>query len=167
MNSTALMKRSLKLAHTLAAIGLMGGLAAYLVIVATAPRDSLAAFLALRESLVVVAKWLILPSMLLTLVSGMLAMAVHPPFHNAGWVWAKLVSGVLIFEGTLSAVDTKARDTARLAAELAAGSGEGKEPLLEALLRGEWVGLWTMLALCLANVVLGVWRPKAKPRPRA
>jgi len=44
---------------------------------------------------------ILLPSIALALVRGLLAMAFNPAFHNAGWAWLKLISGVLVFEGTL------------------------------------------------------------------
>lgn len=157
------MKRFLKILHTLGAIGLMGSLATYMLIVATAPQDSLAEYAALRESLALVSKWLVLPSLMLVLVSGLLSMGVHPPFHNAGWVWAKALFGIGLFEGTLGAVDATARDAAKLTAQALAG--EPRPELLAELLRGEWIGLWTLMGLSLASVVLGVWRPRFGLKP--
>ena len=34
------------------------------------------------------------------------------------------------------------------------------QPSLAPLLRTEWAGLWTMLALSFANILLAVWRPR-------
>jgi hypothetical protein len=39
-------------------------------------------------------------------------------------------------------------------------SGVSDAAALEPLLRTEWYGLWTMLALSTANILLAVWRPR-------
>jgi len=153
------MRRLLKFLHTTAGIGLTGGLAAYMAILYSGPGfDSLEAYAALRQSLAFVSKWLLLPSMILTVVSGLLSLAVHHPFQNAAWVWLKALLSLLIFEATLASVDTRARDAARLASE--AASGLRDTGLLEGLAAREWTAYWTILALCLANVALGIWRPR-------
>lgn len=154
------MKRLLKIMHTLGAIGLMGALAAYMVMLVAAPQNTLAELAAVRQGLAVVSEWLIMPSLLLVLVTGLLSMGVHPPFHNATWVWAKALFGIGLFEGTLGAVDATAQRAARLSAE--ALSGEDGAAVLESLRDSEWVGLWTIMGLSLASVVLGVWRPRVR-----
>jgi hypothetical protein len=39
-----------------------------------------------------IATWMFLPSLALTLIAGLLAIAVNRAFHNAGWAWAKLAT---------------------------------------------------------------------------
>ena len=48
-----------------------------------------------------VATWVLFPSLGLTMIAGLLAIAVTPAFHNAGWAFAKLASGILVFEWTI------------------------------------------------------------------
>ncbi|MBL8953857.1 MAG: hypothetical protein JNK82_23980, partial [Myxococcaceae bacterium] len=63
---------------------------------------------------------------------------------------------------TLGAIVGTSRDAAALAAKVAAGQGDpsGFAPLL----RHEWGGLWTILALCTANIIIAVWRPRLSKR---
>jgi len=152
------MKRFLKLMHEIGGIGMGGALAAHLILVVTMPETSLEAYAAVRQSILAISKWLLLPSLLIVLLSGLLAMAVHYPFCQARWVWAKALTGIGLLEGTLITV----QGTSRRAAELssAAVDGRGDAALMAELLRTEWIGLWTILALSLLNVVLGVLRPR-------
>lgn len=156
------MKRLLKFLHELSAIGVMGALATHLVLVVAAADGTPAQAAAIREAIVLVTRWLLLPSLLVVLVTGLLSMAVHRPFLDARWAWFKALLGLAMFEGTLGAVQSNAR---RLA-ELSAGALEGRvDPAhMDEALRGEWTGLWTIMALSIANVALAVWRPKLKPR---
>ena len=153
------MRKLLKFLHTLSAIDLAGGLAAYMFVLAATPDEiSLETYASLRRSLAATANWLILPSMLIVLVSGLLAMAVHFPFHNAPWVWVKAISGILIFEATLGGVDAPAQQA--LAAADRALAGEIDSVELTRLVRDEWAAWWTLLALSAANVALAIWRPQ-------
>ncbi len=152
------MKKFLKVVHLIASAGLIGALSAYLVLVLKAPGETQEEFAAIRHGIHFVSKWIVMPSLLLVLVSGLLSMAVHRPFMNAGWVWLKAVLGISMFEGTLLAVQSNAQRGAELAAR--ALQGEGNPQLLADLLRHERAGLWTILVLSLANVVIGVWRPR-------
>ncbi|MBC7781098.1 MAG: hypothetical protein H7125_13440 [Proteobacteria bacterium] len=159
------MKRFLKLMHEIGGIGMTGALAAHLILVITAPQTSLEEYAAVRQSILAVSKWLLLPSLLIVLASGLFAMAVHYPFCQARWVWAKALTGIGLFEGTLVTV----QGTSRRAAELSALAvdGRGDAALLSELLRTEWIGLWTILTLALLNVVLAVLRPRLEwPKKR-
>ncbi len=158
------LKRSVKFLHTLSAIGLMGGLAAYMLTLWAWPEpSSLEAQAALRAALALVSKWLILPSMLGVLVTGLLAMAVHAPYMSMPWVWAKMISGVLVFEASLGAIDGPAQKAARVTAQAVAGEVDAAE--LAALVHNEWIAWWTLLALAAANVALAVWRPRFGVKP--
>ena len=112
----------------------------------------------MREALAMVAKWLLLPSMLVVLVTGLWAMAIHYPYHEAPWVWLKALSGILIFEATLASIDSPAQAAA--AAALSAVNGEFSAEQLAGLVRDEWGAWWMLLALNVANVALATWRPR-------
>ena len=99
------MRKTLKFLHTVGAIGYAGAAAALLVLHAQLPDpEDLERFATLRMAMGAVAERILLPSIALVLVSGLLAMAFNRAFHNAGWVWLKLIFGVLVFEGTLVSV---------------------------------------------------------------
>lgn len=149
----------LKVLHQLGATGVMGALACCVVLVIVAPQDSLVEYAALRQGIAAISRWLLVPSLLLVLVSGLLAIAANRVYMDAGWAWIKAALGLVMFEGTLLTIQSTATRAAEIAA-LAADSGLADPVALEPLLRTEWAGLWTMLLLSLANVVLAVWRPK-------
>src|SRR6056297_2520311 len=146
------MRRLLKFLHTMSTIGITGGLAAYMLVLATAPPvESLEAYAAMRESLAMLSKWLIMPSMLIVVLSGLLAIAAHFPFAEA-------LAGILVFESTLMAIDGPAQRAAELS-EKALG-GEIAPAELAGLVSDEWGAWWILLALFTANVVLAIWRPR-------
>jgi len=156
-----MVRKSLKMLHELGAIGVMGSFASCLVLVATAPPSrSLAAYAAVRQSIAAISHWLLVPSLALVVVSGMLAIAANKAYVDAGWAWFKAALGLGMFEGTLLTVAGSARRAAELSAMAASGKPDAAE--LAQVLHAEWGGLWVLLALSLANVVLAVWRPRFK-----
>jgi uncharacterized membrane protein len=155
----------MKFLHQLGAVGSLGGFAACVVLVALAPRESLVEYAAWRAAIVAVGQWLLVPSLALVLVSGLLAIAIHRPYHDAGWAWVKALLGLVMFEGTLVTISGSARRAAELSALAAAGEGDPAK--LAEVLRTEWGSLWLILALSIANIVLAVWRPKLRRRPAA
>ena len=158
------MRRLLKFLHTLGAIGYAGGLAAYMLVLTGAPEiSSLNEYAALRASLVPVTVWLLMPSMLVTLVSGLLAMAINFSYQNAPWVWAKALSGILIFESTLMAIDGPTKAAASASARAVAGVIDAEA--LSRLVEDEWGAWWALLGLAAANVALAIWRPRFGMRP--
>lgn len=154
-------RRVFKILHELGSAGVIGAFATILVLVlfAPSPTDSLPAYAATRLHIATVSKWVLTPSLLAVLVSGLGAMALNPAYHDAGWAWVKALTGLAMFEGTLLTVDATARRTAEWASA-ALQSGTADLATLEPLLRREQGGLWALLAIALANVVLGVWRPR-------
>ena len=119
---------------------------------------------ALRQSLAMLSKWLILPSLVAVILSGILAMAVHHPFQDKGWAWAKLLSGLLIFESTLATVDGPARRAADIAERARLGEIDAASMMLQ--INDRWGAWWVLLAIFLLNVVLGIWRPRFSRRSK-
>lgn len=136
----------------------MGSLACLLVLSIRAPRpESLAGYALLRDGMADVAAWIVLPSLLLTLVPGLLALAFTRAFHNAGWAWIKAATGILVFAGGLHAL-APLQDEARRSADALAGRLDPSA--LTGVSEGEKGTLWVLLVVSAANVVLGVWRPR-------
>ena len=158
------MRRLLKFLHEMGAIGFMGSLAALLVMARLAPPPSaLSRYALMRGAMEETAVWVVFPSLILTLIPGLLAIAVTRPFHEAGWAWIKAATGILIFAGGLHAL-APIQDEARLSAEALAGR---LDPATLAGVSGGEIGtLWLLLAVSTANVVLGVWRPRLIRRLR-
>jgi hypothetical protein len=153
-----MLQRLLKTLHEIGAIGVVGSFAAYIVLVATAPTQSMVAYAAVRQGIAAIAKWLLVPSLGIVLISGLLAIAANRAYKNAGWAWVKALLGISMFEGTLLTVGAGARHAAELSAAAAAGQGDPAQ--LAAVLHGEWGGLWLLLSLSIVNILLAVWRPR-------
>lgn len=153
-----MLRKLLKILHEIGSVGVLGSFAACIVLVARVPTHTLAAYAALRQCVAAITEWLLVPSLALVLISGLLAIAATNAYKDAGWVWVKALLGISMFEGTLLTVAATARQAAALAAQAAAG--EGSNTQLAQLLHTEWNGLWLLLALSVANIVLAVWRPR-------
>ena len=153
------MRRLLKFLHTMGAVGLLGAMASLIIMSSVMPpKSSLGAYAAMRGAMGAVSTWLFLPSLGLSLIAGLLAIAVNRAFHNAGWAWVKLISGVLLFEGGLQGVQGPMKDEAEQSA--AALAGHVDPATLAGSLGAERATLWVLLAVATANVVLGIWRPR-------
>jgi hypothetical protein len=158
------MRRLMKFLHTMGAIGLMGAMACLLVLFAFLPAPaSLSEYALMRAAMAGIATWLFLPSFALTLIAGLLAMAVNRAYQSAGWAWAKLLPGVLVFEWGFAAVQGPMQQEAELSARALAN--EVDPSALAASVDPEWKSLVVMLALATANVVLGIWRPRLTRLP--
>lgn len=160
------MQRVMKFVHTLGAIGLAGGLAAYIIILSVTPQEAATVeYASLRTSLAAVTSWLIVPSMLVAVVSGLVALIVNPKFMDAPWVWIKALTGLLFFEATLASIDAPAEQAAKAMAQAVAGDIDAAT--LAKLVRNEWGAWWMLLSLSIANVALGIWRPRFGKRSEA
>ena len=158
------MRRALKFLHTIASCGLIGGLAAYAALLTFAPQDSLQSYANLREAIRALSSYVLLPSLAIALVSGLLAMAAHRPFMDTRWAWLKAILGLSLFEATLASVGSRVTDAAGLSAKVAAAEADPAE--LASLLAYEWWSLGAVFVLCLAQVALGIWRPRLATSPR-
>ncbi len=148
----------MKFLHTLGAAGLTGAIAALAVVVMLAPASAGAAgYAPVMVALAKIAAWVLGPSMVLTVITGLWAMAATPAFQDAGWVWAKAATGILILEGGLHVMGP-IQEEAKRGADALAG---GPDPASAAsLLTAEGATLWVLLAVSVANIALGVWRPR-------
>lgn len=156
-------KRLLKFLHSMGAIGLTGAVAIYIILLSTAPPPtSLAEYAVLRHGIERVCTLLLLPSLMICLTSGLLAMAVHPPFMNQRWVWVKALLGLSMFEGTLGGVQGPAERAAKVTAR--AMNGEIDPAVVATLAKDEWGTLWFILVMCVVNVAVAIWRPRLKSR---
>jgi uncharacterized membrane protein len=158
------MRRLLKFLHSLASCVLIGALAAYAVLLVLAPQDTPQAYADMRQTVVAIASWLILPSMGLSLFTGLMAMAVHYPFAQTRWAWMKALLGLAIFEATLGLIQAKAVAAAETAVDVAAGKTQ--PGAMDAVVANEWMSLAILMALSLAQVALGVWRPSLSMEKR-
>jgi hypothetical protein len=129
----------------------------------TPPPSSLSQYALMRAAMGSVATWVFLPSLALTLVAGLLSIAVNRAFHNAGWAWMKLATGILVFEWGFAAIQGPMQQEAELSARLLADGSD--TAALAASLGAEQNSLWVLLAVATANVVLGIWRPRLTRLP--
>ena len=157
------MRRALKLFHIVSSAGFIGGIAVYIMLLAHSPEaKDIEAFDQNRQDIALIAHWLILPSMAVILLSGLLSIAVHRPFHEARWVWVKALSGILVFEATLASIDGPAQRAAQTSAAAIAGDLDVSE--LVAKVHDHTGALYILLGLAVANIMLGIWRPRFKYR---
>jgi hypothetical protein len=117
----------------------------------------------MRAAMGGIATWIFLPSLALTLVAGLLAMGVNRAYQSAGWAWAKLASGILVFEWGFAAIQGPMQQEAEMSA--LALAGEVDPATLGASLGAERNSLWVLLAVAAVNVILGIWRPRLTGLP--
>lgn len=158
------MRQLLKFLHTLGAVGLMGAMGSLLVLLSVLPPPtSLVEYASLRGAMGAIATWIFLPSLGVTLISGLVAIAYSRGYHNAGWAWAKALSGILLFEsGFVGVVGPMQQEAKRSAAALA---GNADPAVLAASLAAERNTLWMLLAIAAFNVAFGIWRPRLTRLP--
>lgn len=151
------MRRLLKFLHTVGAAGLMGGGAAMVVVILLTPVATGAAdYAPVVIGLSKIAAWIIGPSMVLTVVTGLLAMVANPAFQDVGWVWAKAATGILILQAGLHILGPIQEEAARATSGLAVADAADAARLLQAEINTAWV----LLAMSAANIALGIWRPR-------
>jgi hypothetical protein len=165
------MRKTLKFVHTVATATLVGALALQLVIAArygagVAVGDVLAT--GARQVMVEASRWLMVPSLVVVVVSGLLLMGLNRTFSSAGWVWIKAFIGLLLVKAVITINDPAVRDIAALALQgNLSGNAEALAELAR-LARMEWLGGWLALALAIAGIGFGVWRPRfSAPEKRA
>lgn len=158
------MRYWLKFGHSMAAMALLGSLAALLVLYQQlpVPADNLEVYAQLRVAMERITTLVTLPSLVASIVLGLLSMAFVSGFHNAPWAWAKLLTGVLMLEGSLLGIQGPIQREATRA--LAAMSDLAWVEQLGSTVIAEQRSIWAVGAVATVNVILGVWRPRFSAR---
>ena len=154
-------RRVIKILHELSSSGMLGALLAHGALLGAASLSEPAAYAAIRRGIDLVARFVLVPSLAVVLMTGLVAIAIHPPFHNTGWVWIKALLGVSVFEATLGGIAGPAHRAAELSASLVSGEADAAAAIRSEV-GHEWTRLGVLLFLILVNVVLSVWRPKLR-----
>lgn len=150
-----LVRQGSKVMHEIASIAYGGALAACVVINVVVDRASPEGFAAAREVYAATAQWVLMPSMMVVLVSGLLPLVSTRGYIDAGWAWLKAALGISVFQATLVVVGSGTRQ-----AEVLEAARSGDRALLDGLLRSELNTLWLLIVLSAVNVLLAVWRPR-------
>jgi hypothetical protein len=162
MNARPNTRRSLKFLHTVASCGLVGALGAYGIVLLYLTDGSPQTLAQARTTISFLSSYLLLPSMAMALVTGLFAMAAHRPYLETRWAWLKAILGLSVFEATLGIVQSKATTAAEEAAKLAAGAPDTGE--LSQAIAYEWYSLIAIFTLSMAQIALGIWRPRLSKR---
>lgn len=161
-----LMRKLLKFGHSMTAITFLGSVVVLWVFhhYLPPPAEALEIYVAERQVMERVATLVMMPSLLVTLLFGLASFAVVPGYHGAPWAWAKLVTTVLMLEGSLLGIQSPIKREAELAsAALIDVSLVGELALKLEAERGSLVLIGLVAT---ANVALGVWRPKFRSRTK-
>jgi hypothetical protein len=156
------MRKAIKFLHTLASCGLIGALLGYSIILICAPQDTPRAYAEARQTITAFCNYLLLPSLAVALITGLLSMVAHRPFLGTRWAWFKAFLGLSMFEATFAIVQSKATTASVESAKFVTGAGD-PGGLADAL-ANEWGSLGAIMALSIAQIVLGVWRPRFAKR---
>ena len=159
-----LMRKLLKFGHSMTAITFLGSVVVLWVFhhYLPPPAEALEIYVAERQVMERVATLVMMPSLLVTLLFGLASFAVVPGYHGAPWAWGKLITTVLMLEGSLLGIQSPIKREAELAtAALTDISLVGELALKLDAERGSLVIIGVVAT---ANVALGIWRPKFRSR---
>ena len=161
------MRKLMKFGHSMTAITFLGSVVVLWVFqhYLPPPEEALEIYVAERQVMERAATLVMMPSLLLTLLFGLASFALVPGYHGAPWAWGKLITTVLMLEGSLLGIQSPIKREAELAtAALTDISLVGElAPKLDAESGSPMIiGL-----VATANVALGIWRPKFRSRSRA
>ena len=161
------MRKLLKFGHSMTAITFLGSVVVLWVFhhYLPAPAEALEIYVAERQVMERVATLVMMPSLLLTLLFGLASFAVVPGYHGAPWAWGKLITTVLMLEGSLLGIQSPIKREAELA--MAALTDISLVGELALKLDAERGSLVIIGLVATANVALGIWRPKFQSRSRA
>ena len=162
-----LMRKLLKFGHSMTAITFLGSVVVLWVFhhYLPLPAEALEIYVAERQVMERAATLVMMPSLLLTLLFGLASFAVVPGYHGAPWAWGKLITTVLMLEGSLLGIQSPIKREAELATAALTDISLVGELALK--LDAERGSLAIIGLVATANVALGIWRPKFRSRSRA
>jgi hypothetical protein len=164
--SKLFLRRLLKVLHEISTAGIMGAAAIMLLLSFHGEGASPTRLAEIRAVVLLLSWWVLLPSLLVVLFSGLVALAIHGPFTRAPWALLKLAMTTLVFEVTIGVVHGSARGAARLAEALARGEAPLGSSMAGTYRMERW-GIGILLLLSVVNIVLAVWRPRFKRERKA
>ena len=162
-----LMRKLLKFGHSMTAITFLGSVVVLWVFhhYLPPPPEALEIYVAERQVMERVATLVMMPSLLVTLLFGLASFAVVPGYHGAPWAWGKLITTVLMLEGSLLGIQSPIKREAELATAALTDISLVRELALK--LDAERGSLVIIGVVATANVALGIWRPKFRSRSTA
>ena len=125
-NALLSMRKAVKFFHTLASCGLIGALLGYGIVLQFATQNTARTYADARQIISALCNYLLLPSLAIALITGLLSMAVHPPFQDKRWAWVKAFLGLSMFEATLGIIQSKANYAATISVKIAAARDVGR-----------------------------------------
>ena len=157
-------RKILKFGHTMTGMAFLGSIIVLWVFHQhlAAPGDSLDIYNAQRQVMDRIATLVLMPSLLISLLFGLASLAMVQSFHSAPWAWGKLLTTVLMLEGSLLGIQSHVKKEAALAAS--ALSDESLVAGLALQVGAEQRSLILIGLVATANVALGVWRPRFRSR---
>ncbi|MBS0377491.1 MAG: hypothetical protein JSS29_03310 [Proteobacteria bacterium] len=153
--------RAIKLLHELGSMGTLGSVAVCLLLLLHRGPGSAPDLVVISDAVSMVVRWVLLPSFIATILSGLLALVATPPYMDSGWAWLKALLSLSLFEASLMLSGT-AHDLGLLSRQAAGGTDVWLE--IVHTQRTESGVLWVLLGVSIVNVVFGIWRPRLMRR---
>ena len=157
----------LKFGHSMTAMSFLGAVIVLWVMLDRLPQpdQALEIYVAQRQLIERITSLVLMPSLLISLLFGLASMAAVPGFHGAPWAWAKLVTTVLMLDGSLLGIQSPMKREALLAEKALIDASQISQ--LASNIASEQSSLVLIGVVATANVALGVWRPKFRVKAKA
>lgn len=158
------MRKLLKFGHSMTAITFLGSVVVLWVFhhYLPQPAEALEIYVAERQVMERIASLVLMPSLMLSLLFGIASLTMVKSFHGAPWAWGKLFTTVLMLEGSLMGIQSPIKKEAALA--VSALSDESVIAGLALNAEAEQLSLILIGFVAIANVALGVWRPRFRSK---
>jgi hypothetical protein len=151
-------KNLLKLLHYASLAGLGGGMVVILVLLETIDATSPASVAGMHAAIALLCGALVVPSLVVSLLTGMLLVVARPQLISARWVWAKAFVGVIVAVTILAGFQPLVIALASMSATGALGDAP-PGPLASVVEAERWAA-YLSLATVVAAMAIAVWRPR-------